>query len=58
MSNDDPFAAFEPDHTFVMPSPGQRPPQAQGPGRGTEAALDRAEASDPGEPDDQGPGAD
>ena len=25
MSTDDPFASPEPDHTFIMPSPGQRP---------------------------------
>ncbi len=39
MSNDDPFATFEPDHTFVMPSPGQRPAPAQGPARGPEPAA-------------------
>ena len=46
MSNDDPFAAFEPDHTFVMPSPGQRPVQAQGPARGPEPAAAPAPAVD------------
>lgn len=46
MSNDDPFAAFEPDHTFVMPSPGQRPAQAQGAGHGAEPAGAPAPAVD------------
>jgi type VI secretion system protein ImpK len=38
MSTDDPFASFESDHTFVMPSPGQRP------GRSAAASAQRGDA--------------
>lgn len=42
MSNDDPFASFESDHTFVMPSPGQRP------GRSAATSAQRADAAGDG----------